>query len=280
VLGFDADQIARAFAIPAAAMAQRLVRAKRRIRDARIPFVVPERSHMPERLAPVLEAVYGTYAIDFPLVAGTELRDSLATESHYLAATLAELLPEEPEALGLAALISLSLAREPARGTAGEFVPLDEQDSSLWDTELIALGEHLLHRARALGEMGRFQIEAAIQSVHCARATSGVTDWHALLTLHTALVTIAPTLGARVAHAAAVGRVEGSQAGLEALDTITDDAVQRFQPAWATRAHLLAEAGRAEAAAVAFERALSLTTDNGARRYLERRRAQLSGGSG
>jgi len=280
VLGFDADQIARAFAIPAAAMAQRLVRAKRRIRDARIPFVVPERSHMPERLAPVLEAVYGTYAIDFPLVAGTELRDSLATESHYLAATLAELLPEEPEALGLAALISLSLAREPARGTAGEFVPLDEQDSSLWGTELIALGEHLLHRARALGEMGRFQIEAAIQSVHCARATSGVTDWHALLTLHTALVTIAPTLGARVAHAAAVGRVEGSQAGLEALDTITDDAVQRFQPAWATRAHLLAEAGRAEAAAVAFERALSLTTDNGARRYLERRRAQLSGGSG
>ena len=280
VLGFEADQIARAFAIPAAAMAQRLVRAKRRIRDARIPFVVPERGQMPERLAPVLEAVYGTYAIDFPLVAGIELRDSLATESHYLATTLAELLPEEPEALGLAALISLSLAREPARGTAGEFVPLDEQDSSLWDTELIALGERLLHRARSLGGMGRFQIEAAIQSVHCARATSGVTDWHALLTLHTALVTIAPTLGARVAHAAAVGRVEGSQAGLEALDTITDDAVQRFQPAWATRAHLLAEAGRAEAAAVAFERALSLTTDNGARRYLERRRAQLSGGSG
>ncbi len=279
VLGFDADQIARAFAIPATAMAQRLVRAKRRIRDARIPFVVPERSHMPERLAPVLEAVYGTYAIDFPLVAGTELRDSLATESHYLATTLVELLPEEAEALGLAALISLSLAREPARGTAGEFVPLDEQDSSLWDTELIALGEHLLHRARALGGMGRFQIEAAIQSVHCARATSGVTDWHSLLTLHTALVAIAPTLGARVAHAAAVGRAEGSQAGLEALDTITDDAVQRFQPAWATRAHLLAEAGRTEAAVRAFERALSLTTDNGARRYLERRRAQLSGDS-
>ncbi|MES2358187.1 MAG: DUF6596 domain-containing protein [Gemmatimonadota bacterium] len=279
VLGFDADQIARAFAIPAAAMAQRLVRAKRRIRDARIPFVVPERGHMPERLAPVLEAVYGTYAIDFPLVAGTELRDSLAAESHYLATTLAELLPEEPEALGLAALISLSLAREPARGTVGEFIPLDEQDSSLWDAELIALGERLLHRARSLGGMGRFQIEAAIQSVHCARATSGVTDWHALLTLHTALVVIAPTLGARVAHAAAVGRVEGSQAGLEALDTITDDAVQRLQPAWATRAHLLAEAGRAEAAAVAFERALSLTTDNGARRYLERRRAQPSGAS-
>src|SRR6185312_12077581 len=171
------------------------------------------------------------------------------------------------------------LSREPARGTAGEFVPLDEQDSSLWDTELIALGERLLHRARSLGGMGRFQIEAAIQSVHCARATSGVTDWHVLRTLHAALVAIAPTLGARVAHAAAVGRVEGAQAGLEALDAITDDAVQRFQPAWATRAHLLAEAGRAEAAVTAFERALSLTTDSGARRYLERRRAQLSDGS-
>jgi len=279
VLGFDADQIARAFAIPAAAMAQRLVRAKRRIRDARIPFVVPERGHMPERLAPVLEAIYGTYAIDFPLVAGTEPRDSLAAESHYLATTLAELLPEEPEALGLAALISLSLAREPARGTAGEFVPLDEQDSSLWDAELIALGERLLHRARSLGGMGRFQIEAAIQSVHCARAITGVTDWDSLRTLHAALVAIAPTLGARVAHAAAVGRAEGAQAGLDALDTITDDAVQRFQPAWATRAHLLAEAGRAEAAAVAFEHALSLTTDSGARRYLERRRAQLSSDS-
>jgi predicted RNA polymerase sigma factor len=279
VLGFGADQIARAFAIPVAAMAQRLVRAKRRIRDARIPFVVPERGDMMERLPPVLEAVYGAYAIEFPLVAGTEPRGSLAAESYYLAATLAELLPDEPEALGLAALIALSLARLPARGTAGEFVPLDEQDSSLWDAELVMVGERLLRRARALGRMGRYQIEAAIQSVHCARATSGVTDWPVLQTLHAALVMIAPTLGARVAHAAAVGRVEGAPAGLEALERITDEAVQRFQPAWATRAHLLAEAGRAEAAIRAYERALSLTTDIGARRYLERRRARLLGQS-
>ncbi len=278
VLGFDADQIARAFAIPPAAMAQRLVRAKRRIRDARIPFVVPERGQMAERLAPVLEAVYGTYAIDFPLVAGSEPRDSLAAESHYLATTLAELLPDEPEALGLAALISLSLARSPARGTAGEFVPLEAQDASRWDTELIVLGEHFLHRARALGGMGRFQLEAAIQSVHCARATSGVTDWQVLRTLHAALVTIAPTLGARVAYAAAVGRVEGAQAGLDMLDAITDDAAQRFQPTWATRAHLLEDAGHSAAAAEAYQRAISLTTEIGARRYLEERRARLLGG--
>jgi RNA polymerase sigma-70 factor (ECF subfamily) len=222
----------------------------------------------------VLEAIYGAYAIDFPLVAGTEPRGSLADESHYLSTTLAELLPDEPEVLGLAALVSLSLARRPARGTADELVPLDEQEPSLWDASLIAVGERYLHRAHALGRPGRFQIEAAIQSVHCARATSGVTDWRALLTLHAALVSIAPTLGARVAHAAAVGRVEGAQAGLEALDAIgAEDA--RFQPAWATRAHLLAEAGRAEEAVRAYERAISLTTDNGARKYLERRRARL-----
>jgi len=275
VLGFDADQIARAFAIPPATMAQRLVRAKRRIRDARIPFVVPDRSQMSERLGPVLEAIYGAYAIDFPLVAGTEPRESLAGESHYLATTLAGLVPDEPEALGLAALISLSLARRPARGTGDGFVPLDEQDPAHWDAELIAEGERYLHRARALGNVGRFQIEAAIQSVHTARARSGATDWRALLTLHAALLSIAPTLGARVAYAAAVGRVNGPATGLEALDAIADDAVQRFQPAWATRAHLLEEAGRANEAALAYERAISLTTDPGARRYLERRRTEL-----
>ncbi len=275
VLGFDADEIGRAFAIPAATMAQRLVRAKRRIREARIAFVVPDRGQMPDRLTPVLEAIYGAYAIDFLLVAGTEPRESLAAESHYLAATLAELLPEEPEALGLAALISLSLARRPARGTVDELVPLDEQDPSLWDAELVALGERYLHSAQALGRVGRFQIEAAIQSVHCARATSGLTDWRALRTLHAALLSIAPTLGARVAHAAAVGRVEGAQAGLEALGAIVDDAVHRFQPAWATRAHLLGEVGRADEAVRAYERAISLTTENAARRYLERRCAQV-----
>jgi RNA polymerase sigma-70 factor (ECF subfamily) len=275
VIGFDAQQIAGAFVIPASTMGQRLVRAKRRIRDARIPFAVPERGQMPERLAPVLEAIYGAYAIDFPLVAGTQPRVSLAAESHYLATMLAELLPDEPETLGLASLISLSLARRPARGSVGEFVPLDEQDPALWDAELIALGEQYLHRARALGRMGRFQIEAAIQSVHCARATSGDVDWRALLTLHAALLSIAPTLGARVAYAAALGRVDGAHAGLSALDAIHDEAAQRFQPAWATRAHLLAEARRTEDALRAYDRAISLTTDVGARRYLEGRRARL-----
>jgi RNA polymerase sigma-70 factor (ECF subfamily) len=277
VLGFDAEQIARAFVIPTSTMAQRLVRAKHRIRDARIPFVVPDRAQMPVRLGPVLEAVYGAYAIDFPLVAGTEERDSLADEALYLATTLAELLPDEPEALGLAALISLSSARRPARH-GNEFVPLDEQDARLWDAELVAVGEAYLHRARARDRIGRFQIEAAIQSAHVARAATGATDWRALVTLHAALVSIAPTLGARVAYAAALGRVEGAPSGLAALDAIDDAAVRRFQPAWAARAYLLAAAGRAAAAIDAYDRAISLTTDGAGRRYLEQQRARLAAG--
>lgn len=275
VLGFDADRIASAFATPARTMAQRLVRAKRRIRDSRIPFLVPNCNQLADRLPPVLEAIYGAYAIDFPLVAGMSPRISLATEAHFLSTTLAEFIPDDPEVLGLAALISLSHSREPSRGSAEVFVPLDEQDPSLWSLPLIATGERYLHRARILGRIGRFQIEAAIQSAHCARAITGVTDWRALHTLHAALLSVAPTLGARVAHAAAVGRVEGPIEGLALLDSISEEAAQRFQPAWATRARLLAEAGQVDEALLAYDRAISLTTELGPRHYLERQRRQL-----
>ncbi len=280
VLGFEAAEIAAAFALPAPTMAQRLVRAKRRIRDAGVPFAVPDRTLMPGRLEPVLEAVYGCFAIDWRGSSAPTVRDSMAGEAHYLAGTLAALLEEEPEAWGLAALISLSLARVPTR-PADVYVPLDQQDAGQWSAPMIAQGNAQLQRAaaaRADGRrVGRFELEAAIQSVHCARAATGVVDWPALVRLHQALVVAAPTLGARVALAAAVGRARSPADGLAVLDEIADPALGRLQPAWATRAALLAEAGEVPAAVAAYDKAISLTTDIATRRWLEERRAALIG---
>lgn len=267
VLGFGSAEIARAFAQPPGAMSQRLVRAKRRIRDARIPFVVPGQSAMSERLPPVLEAVYGCYSLSWPARGEAE---SLAGEAQYLAITTAGLLGDEPEAWALAALLTLASARAT---TGDDYLPLDQQDPAGWDEACIAAGEEYLRRAERPGQApGRFQLEAAIQAVHCSRIRTDEIDWAALNTLYTALNAIAPSLGSRVAQAAVVGRFESPQRGLELLDVLPPER-EWFQPFHATRGDLLARLGRTADASAAYSEAAKLTDDLATRAFLRQRAA-------
>ena len=296
VLGFTAEQVGRAFSVPTSTMATRLVRAKKRIKAAGVPFRIPDRTDLPARMASVLEAVYGAYVIDW--TTGPQAR-RLPSEALHLAEVLATLVPGDPEVRGLAALIELSAARAPARlDGGGRFVPLTDQDPSLWDPHLISRAHEHLRAAHARGQLGRFQLEAAIQAVHCARnhearnhearndgarsyGASGrddTTDWPTLLTLHRILHAVAPSLGSGVALAAVTGEVDGPVAGLATLDAVEAEAgehARRFQPAKATRAHLLDRLGRKEAVA-AYESAISLTHDIAERQYLEQRRDRAS----
>ena len=278
VLGFTAEQVGRAFSVPTSTMATRLVRAKKRIKAARIPFRIPDRGDLPARMTAVLEAVYGAYVIDWATT-GPQARQ-LPSEALHLAEVLARLAPDDPEAHGLAALVQLSAARAPARiDPNGRFVPLADQDPSLWDRRLIDRAHEHLRAAHARGQLGRFQLEAAIQAVHCARRQAGPTDWATLLTLHRLLHTIAPSLGSGVALGAVTAEVQGPAAGLATLDTLLQDAGQharRFQPARATRAHLLDQLGRSEEAVAAYDGAIDLTHDPAERQYLQHRRDRAS----
>jgi RNA polymerase sigma factor (sigma-70 family) len=276
VLGIHAGRIASAFLVSPAAMSQRLVRAKNKIRDAGIPFRVPESPELNERVSFVLDAIYAGYTTGWEsLMETASTHHALATEAVTLGRTLTHLMPREPEALGLLALILHCEARRKARYTNDrKFVPLDQQDTALWSQSMIEEAEKHLRSAAAFKHMGRYQLEAAIQSVHASRAKTGYIDWKEIALLYEGLVRIAPGIGSLVGRAVAIAQVEQPAAGFAALEQIPSDRTTDYQPYWAARGHLLHLLNRKDEAREAFGRAASLTDDPVLREYLFQRSAE------
>lgn len=267
VLGLDAARIAAAFLVPAATMGQRLVRAKARIRETGLRFGVPEAEEVPERLADVLEAIYAAFGAGWE--AGPAVDAGLPEEAIHLARVLLGLMPEEPEVKGVLALMLHAHARRRARRDgAGRFVPLSEQDPALWDRDMIVEAEGLLEAAARAGRFGRFQCEAAIQSVHAQRGITGRLNIAALETLYGMLARFHPTVGGAVAHAA-IRREAGDVVGaLALLDGLPVAAREAYQAALVVRAHCLRDMGDAAAAEIAARRALEVTPDAAVRAHL------------
>ena len=269
VLGLDASRIASAFLVRPEAMGQRLSRAKAKIRLAGIGFDVPEAKELPARLEAVLEAIYAAYGSGWDDVAGADPRlKGLALEAIHLGRLLARLLPAEPEALGLLALMLFCESRRAARRSAdGDYVPLSQQDAARWSRPMLMEAEAALSAAARLGRIGRFQLEAAIQSAHA----QGTTDWQAVALLYEGLVRLAPTTGALVGRAAAVAEAHGAAAGWALLEAMPQESVAAYQPYWALAAHLLKQLGRLEQCRAAYGRAMGLCEDEAMRAFLARR---------
>lgn len=279
ILGFDAATIASAFLTSPATMSQRLVRAKRKIREAGIPFEVPAGSELAPRLGAVLDAIYAAYAEGWLDPGGTDpRRRSLADDAIGLGRIVVALLPDEAEALGLVSLMLHAQARKRARRDAlGEYVPLAEQDPAQWDPALIEEAEALLARASKLPGSGRFQLEAAVQSAHAARRFRGKSDWTAIAMLYEALLALTGSPVVAINRAVALAEARGPTVGLEALDALaTEASLADYQPYWAARAELLARAGQLASAGDAFERAIGLESDPSVRRHLARRAAAVA----
>lgn len=279
VLGLDSKRIAAAFVVPPATMAQRLVRAKQKIRDARVPFEAPDPADTSERLEPVLEGIYAAFGTgwhDAENPSSPGPGQSLASEALFLAHLLGELLPRQPEVLGLLALMKFSHARRNARfRDDGAFVPLATQDCARWDKVAIQEADALLLRAASHRTPGPFQLEAAIQSAHCQRLFSGVTPWRAIAMLYEALNHVAPTLASRVAHAAALVEIQREDEAIALLDQLATAADFDYQPYWVVYAHAARAKGQPRHARVCLLRALELTTAPSLRAYIQTCLAEL-----
>lgn len=275
--GLTTTEIARAFVVPETTMAQRLVRAKRKIKAAGIPYRVPPLKLWPERLESVLSVIYFVFNEGYQATSGSGLtRADLCEEAIRLAHIVVELIPDEPEARGLLALMLLHDSRRAARGRGAELITLEEQDRRLWNATMIVEGDRQLRRAALARRPGPYQIQAAISAVHATSPSHEATDWAQIALLYRRLDQLQPSWVVRLNEIVARSFAEGPEPALDALEALADgETLDRYQPFHAARADLLRRAGHVAEARDAYRRALELTRNAAERRFLERRRDQL-----
>ena len=272
--GLDTPEIARAFVIPEATLAQRIVRAKRKLRDNHAPYRIPREAELPDRLAAVLAAIYLIFTEAHTATTGPELvRPDLSAEAVRLGRVLAELMPDEPEVIGLLALMLLTEARRGARtGPDGALIRLADQDRSRWDRNLIAEGQALVRACLRRGQPGPYQVQAAIAAVHADATVGTATDWAQIVALYDHLYALRPNAVVALNRAVAVAELDGPDAGIDAVDRLDAERLADYQPYHAVRADLLVRAGRTAEAIESYDRALALTTNNAETAFLAARR--------